>query len=131
MAHKEENGEQGDSSAHGWREETAWLRLQEAEDTSVRGSGGSGASGRMSALLHLLRAPRRAVLRQSGLRRKPENPPFLGHSEHWEPVGAHFGPENRVKWEHELQVLWLQIKGSEREAVCIQGQVSGAGFVND
>ena len=59
---------------------------------------------------------------QSGLRRKPEIPPFVGHSEHWEPVGAHFGPENRVKWEHELQVLWLQIKGSEREAVCIQGQ---------
>lgn len=43
-------------------------------------------------------------------------------TEHCEPVGTHFGPENRVKWEHELQVLWLQIKGSEREAVCIQGQ---------
>ena len=59
---------------------------------------------------------------QSGLRRKPENPPFVGHFEHWETVGAHFGPENRVKWEHELQMLWLQIKWSELGAVCIQGQ---------
>lgn len=71
----------------------------------------AGRRGRMSALLHLLRAPRRAVLRQSSLRRKPENPPFVGHSEHWEPVGAHFGPENCVKWEHELPVLSSRLKG--------------------
>lgn len=83
--------------------------------------GTCGPAGRMSALLRLVRAPRRAVLSPERPP-PPENPPFVGRSELGEPVGAHFGPENRVKWEHELQMLWPRMKGSERGAVCVQVQ---------
>ena len=62
MAHKEENGEHGDSSAHGWREETAWLRRQEERALRSVAPAPVGRRGRMSALLRLIRAPCGAVL---------------------------------------------------------------------